>query len=249
VKRLPVLDVAVTVVLVVAAVVSDREHVPSAIAAAVMVSALAFRTTAPLTMTLVASAGFLAYGLVPDPQDNQPFLAALLIAFSVGSRLGGRRRWFGLVLMLACGYVTQVRSTDLDLANTLITPLVILGGPAFAGALLRRSRERCEELRRLGEELVSERAAHALAAAADERCRIARELHDLISHSVTVMVVQAGAAEQQLAPGSDPRAHVSAVRHAGKEALAELRRQLGVLREERADEDVTHPGAKGVTTA
>ena len=232
-KRLPVLDVAVTVVLVVAAVVSDREHVPSAIAGAVLVSALAFRTTAPLSMALVASAGMLAYSFVPDPQDNQPFLATLLIAFSVGSQLGGRRRWSALLVVLGCGYVMQFRTTDLDLANTLITPIVILAAPAFVGALLRRSRERSEELRRLGEELVAEREAHALAAAAEERNRIARELHDLISHSVTVMVVQAGAAEQQLEPGSEPRAQVSAVRRAGKEALAELRRQLGVLRAER----------------
>jgi signal transduction histidine kinase len=233
VRRVPLLDVVLTVLLVVAAVVSDREHVPSAIAAAALVSALAFRTTAPSAMVVVAASGMLAYALVPDPQDNQPFLATLLIAFSVGSRLGGRHRWAALLALLACGYVMQVTTTDLDPANTVVTPLVILGGPALAGALLRRSRQRSEELRRLGEELAAEREAHAQAAASEERSRIARELHDLISHSVTAMVVQAGAAEQQLPTGSEARRHVSAVRLAGKEALAELRRQLGVLRAER----------------
>ena len=63
-RHVPVLDVAVTVVLVVAAAVADRDHVPSALAAAFMVSALAFRSTSPLTMVLVTSAGMLAYGLV-----------------------------------------------------------------------------------------------------------------------------------------------------------------------------------------
>lgn len=235
-KRIPPLDVILTVVLVVAAVVSDREHVPSAIAASVLVSALVFRTSAPSAMALVAAVGMLAYGLVPDPQDNQPFLATLVIAFSAGSQLGGRRRQAAVLALLTCAYVMQVTTTDLDLANTVVTPLVILGGPAVVGALLRRSRQRSEELRRLGKELVAEREAHALAAAAEERNRIARELHDLISHSVTAMVVQAGAAEQQLPPGADARGHVSAVRLAGKEALAELRRQLGVLRTERPQE-------------
>jgi signal transduction histidine kinase len=232
VRRVPVLDVGVTVVLVVAAVVVDREHLPSAVAAAVFVSALAFRTASPPTMVLVACVGMLAYGLVPDPQDNQPFLASLLVMFSVGSQLGGRQRVRAIVLLLVCGYVMMVRTTDLDLANTVVSPLVLVGAPAFAGGLLRRSRERSQELRRLGEELVSEREARAVAAVAEERNRIARELHDLISHSVTAMVVQAGAAEQQLAPGSEARAHVSSVRRSGKEALAELRRQLGVLRAE-----------------
>ena len=69
-------------------------------------------------------------------------------------------------------------------------------------------------------------------AAAEERARIARELHDIVAHSVGVIVVQAGAAEQVLE--SDPEAARQAladIRRTGKEALVDLRRMLGLLRE------------------
>ena len=66
---------------------------------------------------------------------------------------------------------------------------------------------------------------------AAERNRVARDLHDVVAHSVSAMVVQAGAAEAQLDPDCRARSQVAAVRRTGKETLTELRRQLGVLRE------------------
>jgi signal transduction histidine kinase len=122
-----------------------------------------------------------------------------------------------------------------------ISPLVIVGAPAFAGSLLQRSRSQTEEVRRLAGELERERRRHAEAAATAERHRIARELHDVISHSVSVMVVQAGAAEQVL-PEGPARSQVHAIRETGKEALAELRRQLGLLRDGVADPVSPLPG-------
>jgi signal transduction histidine kinase len=119
---------------------------------------------------------------------------------------------------------------DTDFADVYLSPIVLMA-PVIGGMLLRRSRHQNAELRRLGAELAAERQAHLRAAAAEERNRIARELHDVISHSVSVMIVQAGAAEQQLPPGSPAREQLLAVRRTGKEALTELRRQLGVLRE------------------
>lgn len=101
---------------------------------------------------------------------------------------------------------------------------MLIGVPVVGGMLLRRSRHQTAELRRLGSELTSEREAHARDAAAAERNRIARELHDVISHSVSVMVVQAGAAEQQLPAESPAREQLLAVRRTGKEALTNARR-------------------------
>jgi signal transduction histidine kinase len=108
--------------------------------------------------------------------------------------------------------------------------------------LLRRSRRQTAELHRLSEELQAERAKHEAEAAEAERRRIARELHDVISHSVSLMVVQAGAAEQLLNGDGAAREAVHAVRETGKEALAELRRQLAVLREGEGGPSTSLPG-------
>lgn len=85
-----------------------------------------------------------------------------------------------------------------------------------------------DEARRLS--LTQEERARQ--AVADERARLARELHDVIAHNVSVMVVQAGAAEQVLPDGSpgDVRMSLTAIQDRGRETIAELRRLLGILR-------------------
>jgi signal transduction histidine kinase len=97
-----------------------------------------------------------------------------------------------------------------------------------AAWLAGRTVRRREHDRRQAE---ADAVARQAAALADERTRIARELHDIVAHGVGVMVVQAGAAEQMLE--SDPsaaREPLSAVRQTGQGALAEMRRLLGLLR-------------------
>ena len=104
----------------------------------------------------------------------------------------------GLLFLAAVAYNT---SLDHEGVGSVLSPLVIVGAPAAAGLLLRHSRSQAADLARLADELAAQHDLIRAAAVLAERNRIARELHDVIAHTVGVMVVQAGAAEKQLPPG------------------------------------------------
>jgi signal transduction histidine kinase len=108
---------------------------------------------------------------------------------------------------------------------------LVVAGPAAAGRLVAHQRAQTERLRILTAELVRERAVAERAAAAEERARIARELHDVIGHEVTVIALQADAAAAALAKAPErAAAPVEAIRSAAAETLAEMRRVVGLLR-------------------
>jgi len=106
---------------------------------------------------------------------------------------------------------------------------LVSSAPWFVGRAMRARVHESEELEQRAEKLERER----LQAVAAERGRIARELHDVVAHSVTVMVVQAGAAEQVLE--RDPAqalAPIRLVQESGRQALVEMTRLVGLLRED-----------------
>jgi signal transduction histidine kinase len=165
-----------------------------------------------------------------------PFLGAVLFSYSAGAYLEGRRAYLGLAIMVAG-----------ILAVTLLSPSQIVGDyifPTSFGAIAwlagRAVRTRTRLTEELHEAAVREQEAHelqALRAAAEERRRIAREMHDVVAHSVSVMVVQAGGARRIL--DRDPERAVAAaaqIERTGREALAEMRRLLGVIHREDDDE-------------
>jgi signal transduction histidine kinase len=117
------------------------------------------------------------------------------------------------------------------LSDLVFTGVIVVGAPFLAGRALRERRERADELEVLADQLAQERERSAELAVLDERHRIAREMHDVVAHSVSLMVVQAGAARRTLE--SDPARSAAALLSAedtGRQALAELRRVLGLLR-------------------
>jgi signal transduction histidine kinase len=241
VARVPGWDVALAAVLVVASIVTQGvdQHVPqpwTTLVAAVWSASVALRTVAPTVMAVAASASAVVYAVFPVHTTLLvSFVVLLTVTFSIGERLTGRRLALACVLLVIAMYDVQIVTShrpggDTAFGDVYVSPLVLLL-PVLGGMLLRRSRHQSAELARLGTELAAEREAHAAAAAAAERSRIARELHDVVSHAVTVMVVQAGAAEQLLDAGHPARDRVVAIRGAGKEALGELRRQLGLMRQ------------------
>ena len=154
----------------------------------------------------------------------------LLLFYGLGAFAAERRS----VWMLAFAVVvTSLNAlTKPGGGVSAVVPIELFGVllPYALGRMMRARAAGERESRALAEQLDAARDASARAAAYGERARIARELHDVIAHSVSVMVIQAGGA--RLVMGEQPeRAEESlrSVERAGREALAEMRRLLGIL--------------------
>jgi signal transduction histidine kinase len=196
--------------------------------------ALVFRRTAPipalLAGLLAGVAGTAAGVSLHTPVT--PVLFIILLMYAVGLREPLPRAVAALVLGLALLATAMViaRHNGEPYDGTDIPWITLLASaPWFVGRAMRGRVRESEALERRAERLERER----LAAVAEERARIARELHDVIAHSVSVMVVQAGAAEEVLkrdpARAFEP---IRSVQETGRQALVEMSRLVGLLRDE-----------------
>jgi signal transduction histidine kinase len=130
-----------------------------------------------------------------------------------------------------------------------VLPLALLGAAYLAGNEIANRQRQTDQQRERAQQLEQERAEAVAAAAETERRHIARELHDVVAHSVSVMVVQAGAARKVMDDRPDAaRESLLAVEASGHEAMAELRRLLGVLSEDghEAPPLAPQPGMNGL---
>jgi signal transduction histidine kinase len=202
-----------------------------------MTLALAWRRRAPLVPPLVLASAFAAAMVafaVSDDWPGQPNSLAILAvwvvtAYSVAAYGGLPVAVLGLVVV---GGVSAVRAAlDPGMEWEPVSSLFVLI-PWGAGLALRRHRRQAAELRELARQLEQEREERARAAVVEERTRIARELHDVVAHSVSVIAVQADAAEAALSrdPGRS-REPLRVIKETAREALVEMRRLLGILRQ------------------
>src|SRR5450755_747505 len=154
--------------------------------------------------------------------------AAVFLIYGCGAFLEGRRSWLGLGISLAL--VTGISLVKSSVLPVLFDDVAFALLPFLVGRARRLGRARELAERERAERLDSERELRVRTAALSERTRLAREIHDVIAHSVSVMVIQAAGARTVME--SDPARAESALRsveRAGREALAEMRRLLGVL--------------------
>jgi signal transduction histidine kinase len=202
---------------------------------------LALRRQVPI-VTIATAYGslvaFTSYG--PDVEDQLilPFFVTLFAAYSLGANAEGRELAAGIALATALCVIGVTFDEDADLpADFVFVAIVLLGGPLLLGRIIRHRSRLNRALREKARELERERAARADAAAIEERTRIAGEMHDVVAHALSAMVVQAGAARRLIdrEPGRAAEAF-AAVEGTGREALTEIRQLLGVLRRE--DEDL-----------
>ena len=208
-------------------------HVWAARLATVLaVMSLAWRRRAPIpTLFAVCVLNLGLSATAPGEFPPQMVLLAVLVAVaSAATNLGAPQDvWIAGLGSLALMWAAHAATGDGDVLDFL--PFVLWVGPWAAGRLVRR---RTLEVSRLAAEsalLGEQREAAAREAVARERDSIARELHDVVAHSVSLMVIQAGA-ERLALGGEHPRttAALEAIESTGREALQELRAMLAVLR-------------------
>jgi signal transduction histidine kinase len=214
---------------------SEGQRPETAAAAAVMTAALAFRRTRPLAtlVAVMAAVAALAFGAgLPNAAFLLP--VGLLAIYSAAAHLDAERAVIGLGLALAAVGATAARTDDATVTD-LTAPAILFTGIWVVGRALRSRRERSGELERRTAQLEREQERRERAAAEEERTRIARELHDIVAHRVSAIVIQA---ESGLVTADEPdgsRESLTAIRDSGRQALGELRRLLGLLRD--GDED------------
>jgi signal transduction histidine kinase len=194
------------------------------------VAPLPWRRQQPFAVLLVCLAAVAVGETVGYPGQATYLLIELIIAFySLGAWVELRQSAVGMAISLAIilGLVA-IHEPGLD-NFTFVT--LFYGGAWLVGTLVRRPRMRAHQLE--GEAAALE-AAHREAAQRaidEERARIARELHDVVAHSVSVMVIQSGAVRHRLdGDHQREREALERVERAGREALEEMRRMLGILR-------------------
>jgi signal transduction histidine kinase len=191
---------------------------------------VAFRRRWPLAVFCITALLVFAAGA---SNPGVAVAAGVIAAYSVG--LYGRHRWVSLgVVLITALMIVVVFGGGLPHLPNYAGPFVILLPFWLVGNLLRVRELRADLFETRARQLEQQQEQSRQAAVLEERGRIARELHDVIAHSVSVMVVQAGAAREVLkggAPDAPTEATQSllAVEGSGREALTELRHMLGAL--------------------
>lgn len=198
-------------------------------------TALALRRTAPVT----ALVGMLASCLLPSILTQHTLLffgnevPLLLATYTVARRSpgwAGRLAWlsgpvFWLGLVARAGH-------DMHLVVDPVLPVVLGVAAWIVGRVLRRLAEQRIELAAALDRLSAQEGERQQWAVARERSRIAAEMHDVVASTVGLMVVQVGNARLHLERSSGPQPSLRAAESAGRQALTELRRSLGVLHTE-----------------
>jgi signal transduction histidine kinase len=157
------------------------------------------------------------------------WLSLLALAFGLGAHADGRGALAGVGILTAGTVITTAIESTLTVSGVLF-PILMTGAFCVAGRTARSRSRLAGQLHEAAVRANERRAAAAERAVVEERKRIAREMHDVVAHSMSVMVVQAGGARRILE--RDPRRARDAaqlIADTGREAIVELQRLLGVL--------------------
>jgi signal transduction histidine kinase len=202
---------------------------------------LIWRRKAPVLVFCVCSAAMIAFFLL----GYFPSFASFGFVLALYSVAAHRERTISIPAMLAAGTVVfgiliaTGESVEID---TIFVEGIVVGAVWFIGDGLRVKRGQVVTLEDRATRLEREREQAAQRAVAEERRVIARELHDMVAHNVSVIVAQAGAAQRVYeSRPEEGRSALRSIEESGREALVELRRLLGLLRTDQDRPDVRDP--------
>jgi len=210
--------------------VTSQLNLPVAAFVLVVLQALplTWRRRWPVPVLFAVGIPSQVYAILGIPYGNVPF-GPMIAYYTVMDRSSTRTRW-AISLLVVFGLI-RVQFLPYHTAYSLFTGLLEFGAAGIAGVFSRTHRAYTREVEARAEQAETERERQVALAAAHERTRIARELHDVVAHHVSLMAVQSEAAASLL-PGRPVEAgrSVQIIGDTAREALTELRRLLGVLR-------------------
>lgn len=224
--------------------------VPAFVVGTLMVVPLAWRRRAPVpAAAVVVAAGLLELTFVPDFLGAN--VAALLMVYALAAYAPRWAAQAGLVTGLVGALLAAARYWNYGLASSVAPTALAIGVSVVAvWALGNLRRARLQQLAALEERaqlLELERDQEMRLAATTERARIARELHDVVAHSLSVVIAQADGG--RYAGKADPAAAtdaLEAIAATGRQALGDMRSLLGVLREGGGEEYAPQPDVAAI---
>jgi signal transduction histidine kinase len=233
-----VLLAAFIVVLGLLQTIFDNDLSTAEIAANVVIAVglgvlLAFRRRIPLLLLTLMFATALLEPLVGESGNGEFFgLFVLVVIYTSAAHTEGRRMWLAGAMTVVFGLVVAVNDPESLNVGAAIFFGMLFGVPWTVGRMVHHRRKREIALEERADALEREQDQRARVAVAEERQRIARELHDVVAHAISVIVVQARGGRRMLdAEPAEARGAFDTIERTGQEALGEMRRLLGLLRE------------------
>jgi signal transduction histidine kinase len=241
------IDAIVAAILGISAVAveagSKHPGVVPLLAGLVCGATVAWRRRAPVVTTAVAGASAFVFNRTGGDPNSVVMPIAITLNYYMLGRRSASQWWTPVDVILIAVAIPLIALTPGDenvgAVVSVVAFFVVL--PFTMGKVIGRRSVQTQELRAEADRLTHEQRERARQAASEERIRIARELHDVVAHSVSVMVIQTQAA--RLVAGQDPEAARKALRavdSCGREALTDMRRMIGVLH--RGDLELGAPG-------
>jgi signal transduction histidine kinase len=203
-----------------------------------------WRRRYPLPSLVVSSAGIFAVSAGMWRVNNLP-IAVLFITYAVGAHASRRQAITGLLLVVATiGAIYLTDAPDLDATEALLN-MLLFSGAWLAGQVVQARNATAEAKLAEAQERAESHRQQEARAVAEERLRLAQELHDVVAHSMSVIAVQAGMGAHVIDERpADAKAALAAISETSRRTLQEMRRLLGVLRDEEGER--SHTPAPGL---